>query len=207
VEDDAGVEAPSRLPPGEVARAGMVLIGLVVGVALLWQLREVLLLLFVAVLVATAIEPIVNRLRRGPFSHGSGTLVVYGTIVLLLGGGAYLAAPGIAAQTAALTESLPERLQAMRPQLEQLPSALRQPAATLLDRASQVLGRPAAPTEPEQVVEIGALAARVVLDFVTVFVVAFYWLVERNAIKRIVLKTVGPRRARGVNTVWLEVEE
>ncbi len=41
----------------------------------------------------------------------------------------------------------------------------------------------------------------------SVFVLAFYWLVERAAIKRVLLRAVPARRARDVNTVWLEVEE
>ena len=39
------------------------------------------------------------------------------------------------------------------------------------------------------------------------FVLAFYWLVERASIKRVILRTVPPQRARDVNTVWMEVEE
>jgi predicted PurR-regulated permease PerM len=34
----------------------------------LWRVQEVLFLLTLAILVATAIEPLVDRLRRGPFS-------------------------------------------------------------------------------------------------------------------------------------------
>jgi len=45
------------------------------------------------------------------------------------------------------------------------------------------------------------------LSFFTVFVLAYYWLVERASIKRVILRTVPIRHARGVNTVWMEVEE
>ena len=51
----------------------------------LWHIHEVIFLLFLGILLATAIEPIVNYLRRGPFGKGSGVLVVYTAIVLVLG--------------------------------------------------------------------------------------------------------------------------
>src|ERR1043165_7157991 len=73
------------LPAGEVARAGIVIIGLAIGLYVLWHIHEVIFLLFLGILLATAIEPIVNYLRRGPFGRGSGTLAVYTAIVLVLG--------------------------------------------------------------------------------------------------------------------------
>src|SRR5687768_7126340 len=44
-----------------------------------------LLLLFLALLVATAIEPVVTWLRRGPFSRSMGILVVYVSLFLIIG--------------------------------------------------------------------------------------------------------------------------
>ena len=59
----------------------------------------------------------------------------------------------------------------------------------------------------DQIVQAGATAAHTLFAFFTVFVLAFYWLVERASIKRVVLRTVPARHARDVNTVWMEVEE
>ena len=64
-------------PPGQVARLLLLVLGFGLGAYVLWRIQEVLFLLLIAVLLATAIEPIVNRLRRGPFTRGSGVLVVY----------------------------------------------------------------------------------------------------------------------------------
>src|ERR1051326_4225860 len=79
----------NKWPPLEVARAGLVVISLGVGCYLLWRVQDVLFLLILAVLLATAIEPLVNRLRRGPFTRGSGVLAVYTLIVVLIGVPAY----------------------------------------------------------------------------------------------------------------------
>jgi predicted PurR-regulated permease PerM len=56
-------------------------------------------------------------------------------------------------------------------------------------------------------VAAGETAAHGLISFLTVFVLAFYWLVERATIKRALLRAVPVRHARSVNTVWLEVED
>jgi predicted PurR-regulated permease PerM len=75
-----------------------------------------------------------------------------------------------------------------------------------LDNVIHGLQAPVQPAQ-EQIVQAGATAAQTLISFVTVFVLAYYWLVERASIKRIVLRAVPVRHARDVNTIWMEVEE
>ena len=56
-----------KLPPQEIARAALIVIGVAFGCYLLWRVQEVLFLLVLAILLATAIEPLVFRLRRCDF--------------------------------------------------------------------------------------------------------------------------------------------
>ena len=196
-----------KLPAAEIARAALVLIGIGVGLYLLWTIHKVLFLLFLGILVATAIEPLVNRLRRGPFSRGSGVLVVYTAIVLIIGLPTVIFAPSLTAQADAFIGTIPERIASLRPLAEQLrPHALQNVAVNAIDRVGETVSNPV-PAEPESLVEVGAAAAESLLHFITVFFLAFYWLVERATIKRALLRLVPPRRAKDVNAVWLEVEE
>src|SRR5687768_10194056 len=84
-----------RLEPMDVARIGLVLIGLGIGVYVLWRVQVVLFLLFMAIMLATSIEPLVNRLRRGPFTRGTGVLVVY-TAIVVIALPAYILVPSVA---------------------------------------------------------------------------------------------------------------
>jgi predicted PurR-regulated permease PerM len=198
----------NTIPPLEVARACLVVIGLVGAGYLLWRVQEVLFLLVLAILLATAIEPLVNRLRRGPFTRGSGVLAVYTLIVVAIGAPAYLVAPSLVSQAASFSETLPSRLQQLRPYAESLqPRAVQGVALGILDNATQAVQAPARPVAQEQVIEAGATFAHTLVSFFTVFVLAYYWLVERPSIKRVILRTVPVGQARGVNTVWMEVEE
>src|SRR3954470_8133233 len=93
-----------------------------VGVAayLLWRVQDVLFLLVLAILLATAIEPLVNRLRRGPFTRGSGVLAVYTVIVVAIGVPAYIIVPSVVSQAASFSENLPDRLRQLRPYAENM---------------------------------------------------------------------------------------
>jgi predicted PurR-regulated permease PerM len=194
-------------PPAEVARLLLVVLGFGIGVYILWRIQEVIFLLFVAILVATAIEPIVNRLRRGPFTRGSGVLVVYTGIMLVIGTAAYFVIPNVLNQAGSFTQTLPERLIAMRVDVAQLSQpALRGVLLQLLDQLNTAVHIPATPKQ-EDLVAVGAAAAQTIISFLSIFVLAFYWLVERASIKRVLLRSVSVARAKDVNTVWLEVEE
>ena len=196
-----------RVPIGDVARAALVLMAIGVGGYLLWQVQEVLFVLALAILLATAIEPLVNRLRRGPFTRGSGVLAVYTLIMLLIGIPAYAVAPSLASQASSFSESLPDRLQHLRQYAESLqPRPLQGFAVGAIDNAVQTVTTPARPGQ-EQVIEAGATAAHTLLGVISVFVLAYYWLAERASIKRVILRIVPAHHAREVNTLWMEVEE
>lgn len=196
----------NRYPPFEVLRATLLVIGAALGVYLLWRIQEVVFLLFLAILLATAIEPIVFRLRRGPFTRGTGVLIVYTVIVLAIGVPIAVFAPRLIEQTAAFTEALPERLQTLRGYVWDAPRPVAEAANETLDRAAETLAQPARPTD-EDLVETGTAALHTIVSLLTVFVLAFYWMVERPTIKRAVLRAATPRWAREVNTVWQEIED
>jgi predicted PurR-regulated permease PerM len=197
----------NRWPPWEVVRAGLVLITLGLTFYLLYRVQEVLFLLILAILLATAIEPLVNRLRRGPFTRGSGVLVVYTLIILAIGIPIYAVAPSLVTQAASFSDTLPDRLQSLLPYADQLqPRPVQAAAVSAIESAIQAVQSPQNPPQ-DQIVQAGATAAHTLLSFFTVFVLAYYWLVERPSIKRAILRTVPVRRARDVNTVWMEVEE
>ena len=196
-----------RLPFGEVVRTTSAVLLLLLGAYLLWRIQDVLFLMFLAILLATAIEPIVNRLRRGPFTRGTGVLAVYCTLIAVLVVAALAVVPGVLTEGSAFMDAFPQRLDALREQAATLqPAALRTAVIGGLDRIGQTFQTPATPAS-DQLVVVGATAAQTVIGAVSIFVLAFYWLVERASIKRAVLRAAPARHARSVNTVWLEVEQ
>jgi predicted PurR-regulated permease PerM len=195
------------LPAGEVARAGLTIIGLGLGAYVLWHIHEVIFLLFLGILLATAIEPIVNYLRRGPFGRGTGVLAVYTVLVLLLGTTTAIVVPSLAAQSDAFFASIPSKVGALRPYASQLrPQPVEDAALRAIDRVGDQVSNPTVPVDEQSLIQIVTAIGHFLLSFMTVFFLAFYWLVERATIKRALLRLVPPKHARSVNTVWMEVE-
>jgi predicted PurR-regulated permease PerM len=119
----------------------------------------------------------------------------------------YLVVPSVANQAGSFMDSLPQQLTQLRSvAIGMQPRLVQQVAVDAVDSAGRAVQSPQTPPQ-EQVFEAGATAAHTVISFLTVFVLAFYWLIERASIKRVLLRTVPVRHARSVNSVWLEVEE
>jgi predicted PurR-regulated permease PerM len=194
-----------------VARFTLVVALTLAGLYLLWKIQEVLLLLLLAILFATAIEPLVNRLRRGPFSRGQGILIVYSVLFGVLAAIGILFVPSLVDQATRFVETLPQQIAALRPRVEEIDF---RPLRTLLLRAigeaqpavQRTLEQPAGPAEPEQLVAAGGAFAHTLLSVITTFLLTYYWLTERATIKRAVLRLVPNARARQVNATWLAVE-
>jgi len=206
-DDPLRIVVINRLPAAEVARTVLVVVGIGLGLWLLWTIHNVIFLLILAMLLATAIEPLVNRLRRGPFNRTSGALVVYAAIVISIALPTIILAPSLMTQVDHAVTTLPQGIANLRPFAEQLrPQSLATAAVQVVDRFAATVQSPA-PAEPEGLVELGAAVFTDVLEAITVLFLGFYWLVERATIKRALLRLVPPQRAKEVNAVWLEVEE
>jgi predicted PurR-regulated permease PerM len=194
-----------------VARYTLTIALVVAGLYLLWRIQEVLLLLLLAILFATAIEPLVNRLRRGPFSRGQGILIVYSLIFSLIAALGFLFVPGLMDQASTFVQTLPYQIAALRPRIEEIDF---RPLRELLLRGvgeaqpavQRTIDQPVVPAEPEKLAEAGGALAHTLFSGITVFLLAYYWLTERAIIKRAVLRLVPRSRARQVNAIWLEVE-
>jgi predicted PurR-regulated permease PerM len=196
------VEIPIRQTLRTVAAGAAAVLGLL----LLWRSQEVLFLLLAALLLATAIEPIVRRLRRGPLTPGFGVLVVYTAIVLVIGVPGYIAVPALIDQGNSFLQELPGRLEALREYTQQTHGPVQQAAQSALDQGATAAANPAA-TQGNQLLQAGLAAAHTIFDIIMVFVLAFYWIVERPRLKRALVSAVPRHQAREVNDVWVEIEE
>src|SRR3954467_6111071 len=91
-----GVAAPmfwQQITTKQVA-IGTVLVALVLlGLGLIVALRYVFLMLFLGIVVATALTPIVDRLRKFGLAQSAATLVAFGALLLIIGGIAAALAP------------------------------------------------------------------------------------------------------------------
>ncbi|MDQ3928550.1 MAG: AI-2E family transporter, partial [Chloroflexota bacterium] len=100
-----GVEVNRLKIPSVVMVTAGVLLTLFVAWAM-YSMLHILLLLFIAILLATAIEPVVNWLRRGPFNRSAGILIVYSGLFIVIALIGWLTLPVVFQQVGALGNSL-----------------------------------------------------------------------------------------------------
>jgi predicted PurR-regulated permease PerM len=102
---------------------------------------------------------------------------------------------------------VPTRLDELRVRAEGLePTPVRLLVVSSLSETSTRLRQPATASS-QALVETGAGVAATALDALLVFVLAFYWIVERSAVRRSLLRAVPRQHVSVVNTIWNELEE
>jgi predicted PurR-regulated permease PerM len=94
--------------------AVMVFVSVAVFLLVLWQLAQVLLVVFAGILLAVFFRGLTRPLaERTGLSEGISLMIVILTIILVLTGAGFLLAPGIADQMSDLAQTLPEAFDSM----------------------------------------------------------------------------------------------
>lgn len=91
---------------------------------LLWRFQEVILLLFTAVILSTAVRPGVRWLDKRGIPKPAGILLIFGLIGLLLGLLLWYSLPILARQGTAIAQNLTEGYHSLRQSLQHLPNIL-----------------------------------------------------------------------------------
>ena len=179
---------------------------------LLFRFREVLFLLFIAIILGTATKPAVDWLatRRVPRVYGE--VLVYILLLLALAGFILLAVPMILEQSTALASLAATYYGKLRELLFASNSSLLRRLAINLPFSLQLETliqntQPAAPAAPgaaatpetadlvAQAFQYAGLAVRVLFSVVAVFLMGFYWSLEGDrAIRSIMLFFPADRR-------------
>lgn len=188
-----------------LALGAAVVLGLLV---LAGAAARVLLLIFISILLASALEPIVLslrgrlRLRRGPT-----ILAVYLVFFVAVIGFALLIVPAALAQAQRIVASLPPVLDELRVQIADLrPMALSESLTALVD-AVAVNFEPAPPPDPDEVVEVGTAVAEAAIALATILTLVFFWLVENARLQRYALAYLPASRRAGARRAWNEIEK
>jgi predicted PurR-regulated permease PerM len=168
---------------------------------------KVLILTFVAILLASALEPMVGVIReRLPVGRGSTILLVYVTFFVTVLGLAFLVVPAAIGQGQQIMAKLPTLIETTRTWAETLrPAVLSTSVRDLLDSVAKFV-EPSGPPKPDQVVGIGTAAAEAAMTLATLLTLVFFWLVEHARLQRYILAFAPLDRRAGARDAWNEVE-
>jgi predicted PurR-regulated permease PerM len=167
---------------------------------------SVLLLLFLAILFASALEPIVGSVRsRIRIGRGLTILLVYAVFFASVLAFTFIVVPGAIAQAERITTSLPPLLADARTWAADLrPGALSTSVTALIDAAGEIVTP--APPDPDAVVKAGLTVAEVAVSVATVLAIVYFWLVEHARLQRYLLAFVPGERRAGTRDAWNEIE-
>jgi len=189
---------------GAALAAGVALVAGLIALAV--AAGGVLILLFVAILLASALEPIVGLIRdRLPLGRGATILVVYATFFVTVLGLAFIVVPAAIVQGEQVVAGLPAFFESARSWAAGLrPHILSESVTQLIDSVASVTHQ--APPDPNQVVEVGAAAAEAAVTVATLLTIVFFWLVEHAQLQRYILAFVPADARPGARDAWNEIE-
>jgi len=194
-----------------VARTALIVTGVVVstgiGLALLWRLRVVVLLILVSLFLGALLHPIVNFVERRGLGRGAATAIVFLISSAVIGSLGYLflhPVYGSATRFAKELPSLVRQAQQGKGQIGRLVTRLHLASyvkrnAPRLETLITGLGKPA--------LAIGKTVVSGVVALVTVAVLTFFLLLEAPPLTRGVLNWMQPERSARLRKIIGDVAE
>jgi len=201
---DARTEASVWFARGiGLVSGGLVVVALTAG---LIGAGRVLLLVFFAVLLASALGPLVDWLRTSlPIGRGVSILLVYATFFVSVAAIGFVLVPVAISQAGQMMDQVPavlDRVETWSSGLQ--PSALATSVGALVTAVRAALSGPSPGTG--QVVSAGLGLADATISAITILALVFFWMTERQRLQRFTLSFLPPERRGGVREAWNIVE-
>jgi predicted PurR-regulated permease PerM len=189
-------------------------VGFALGLVLVYGLIQlgiaaggVLLLVFLAILLAAGLEPIVGWLReRLPIGRAGTIIVVYVLFFLSVIVLAFLVVPASINQAERIIADLPPLFDEAREWAADVrPAALATSLTALIDSVAKAFEANGEPN-PDDVVEVGTAVAEAGVALMTLLALVFFWLVEHARLQRYVLAFLPADRRPGAREAWNDIE-
>src|SRR6266536_4962163 len=188
---------------------GTALVTLVItALVLMVALRYVVLLLFLGIVVATALAPLVERLRNFGLSQSAANLVAFGILLLVAIGIAIALIPFFAAQIVQAVSDFPAFYAGFRTTVTQSNSRfLRELGAQLPADPFNSLSQDSGAALSDQILAIIPSAVRTVFFSILVLFLSYYWLYYRALAIQSVALLIPLNQRAGVVEIWNESEQ
>ena len=208
----AATDQPGTSPAVE-RRSGLtplsLLLVLIVGYLLI-QVQFVLVLVLLSLVFATVIAKPVEALERHHLPRPLAILAVYVALIASLTILFIGLSPVIRDQAEAFRAQAPQSLEALRQAWEASGNALLSgPGQELLERVTAFIRGPRQDVNVPQGAAIGLLTGLGggVIGVFTVFIITYYYLMERQWLRRLALSAYSPETRIHASRIWDEVEQ
>ena len=167
---------------------------------------HVVVLVVIAVLLASGLEPAIGWLRaRTHMRRGITILLVFAAFFLLVLVLLVLVVPTAVSQLQALGNRFPTLLDQVKAWAKTQPSFVADGVSRLIDAISATTTKVAAGNS-QDLLNAGAALAEAVISVLSVLALVFFWLTSHQHMQRFALALLPASRRHGVRDAWNEVE-
>ena len=167
---------------------------------------HVVVLVVIAVLLASGLEPAIGWLRaRTHMRRGITILLVFAAFFLLVLVLLVLVVPTAVSQLQALGNRFPTLLDQVKAWAKTQPSFVADGVSRLIDAISATTTKVAAGNS-QDLLNAGAALAEAVISVLSVLALVFFWLTSHQHMQRFALALLPAPRRHGVREAWNEVE-
>jgi predicted PurR-regulated permease PerM len=204
-----------RLPPLNIRRTiltTVAVIALVLALWLLFRFRIVVLMLFIAIFLSTAMDPAVTWLNERGLPRPAGIGLVYSLLLAFIIAFALIIAPLVAEQGARIASAIPDAYDQVRLTMMQQPNLLLLRLGGELPEDLPING-PGPRTEAEaaavltQTWQYLLMGGRVLFGIVLTLIMAFYWTLDGQRIRRGLLLLIPREQRESGRSLLNEMEE
>ncbi|CAN5815281.1 AI-2E family transporter [soil metagenome] len=170
---------------------------------------RVLVLVFIALLLASGLEPLIDRIRAYTrLGRGAALLLVYAVFFVLMISLVLLVVPGAINQFNDLGTRLSPLLSDAREWARTIePRALSTSLVGLINTIQRALTPSSTPApDADDLIALGLTFAEVVVSVISVIVLVYFWLTGRAHLQRFALALVPADRRGGAREAWNEIE-
>lgn len=167
------------------------IVGILVALAFIYFIRDIILMVFISVIFAAIIEPLVNYLEGKKIPRGIGVLIIYVVLFLFIILLVRMIIPPIAEQVSLLTRSFPDLWSKIIENVEGIRQYSEQQGLTNnIQKGLQTL-QSGLETAAGGVYSFIVSIFRSVVNFLLVLAIIFYLVVERGAVGKL-FKSLAP---------------
>ena len=181
------------------ALATLVVGGLVVLALALWKIRLLVALLFFAFILAAAMRPAIEALRRRGVPRGVGIAIHYVCFVAVIAGLLWLVVPRATEQVTNALGGLPSSSEELEAEASQSTGVRREILEGVQQRLEEL---PSAGELVDPALEIGFLGFEILIGIFFVFASAAYWIFEREKAVDLVTSLIPRPRRKTVRDTW-----
>jgi predicted PurR-regulated permease PerM len=196
-------EEPTTWTTSQVVLATLFVVCVFLMFWLLYSLRVVLFLFFVAIVIGTAIRPAVEWLHKRGFSRSLGIIIIYILIAGILTGVLAMVFPLVADQVTEISRNLPQYYTSVREALMHSSNRLLQNIGWRIPPELSLFAAGSEDTKEmiDQVAQTFLytnLVLKGILSTLAVFLLAYYWTQEGNLVLRAMLRLFPTPRRKAI---------